>query len=143
MPYLSAPYRPKVLGRLEAARARKFALPNREMNGRHIDAAPWPEFIGKDGIVHFQNNGRPEYERMKNAVCKPDVVIFATGYDQVFSFLNGEYPTIHQADVRRVWKTGVNDVGFIGFVRPAFGRHPDPAPACFSIVPYPPVFLIV
>ena len=97
---------------LEAARARKFTLPGTEANGRHVDAAPWPELISEYGIAHFQNNRSLEYKRVKNVVCKSDLAIFATGSKQVFPFLDKGYPTIHQADVRRVWKNGINNVGF-------------------------------
>ena len=100
-----------------------ISLPQPDLKGRQIDLAPWPDHIDEDGIVHFQDNGRPEYQTMKHVVCKPDIVVCATGYTQIFPFLDESYPTVFDADIRRVWKTGVEDVGFMGFVRPSFGTQ--------------------
>jgi len=91
---------------------------------RTIDLAPWPEYIDSDGIVKFIENSRPEADRMKSKICKPDIVVFATGYSQNFPFLDDSYGTPLQADRRGVWKTGDESVGFIGFVRPAIGAIP-------------------
>jgi dimethylaniline monooxygenase (N-oxide forming) len=118
--YISDPYRPKP-GMIERLRARMISLPKVNTQNRQIDLAPWPDHIDADGRLHFQNNGRPEYYTMKDVVVKPDLLIYATGYTQVFPFFDESYPTIFDADVRRVWKSGVHDVGFIGFARPAFG----------------------
>lgn len=119
--YISAPYRPKVKSTIEKLRARMVSLPQPDTKGRQIDVAPWPDYIDVDGFVHFLDNGRPEYQVMKHVACKPDIVVYATGYTQVFSFLDETYPTIFDADIRRGWKASVEDVGFIGFVRPSFG----------------------
>jgi dimethylaniline monooxygenase (N-oxide forming) len=119
--YISAPYRPKVKSMIETMRANMVSLPEQDTKGRQIDVAPWPDHIDADGFVHFQDNGRPEYQVMKHVACKPDIVVYATGYTQVFPFLDESYPTIFDADIRRVWKAGVEDVGFIGFARPSFG----------------------
>ena len=119
--YISAPYRPKVKSTIEKLRAHMVSLPQSDTKGRQIDVAPWPDYIDADGFVHFQDNGRPEYQVMKHVACKPDIVVYATGYTQVFSFFDGDYPTIFDADICRVWKASVEDVGFIGFVRPSFG----------------------
>ena len=119
--YISAPYRPKVKSTIEKLRAHMVSLPQPNTKGRQIDVAPWPDYIDADGFVHFQDNGRPEYQTMKHVACKPDIVVYATGYTQVFSFFDESYPTIFDADIRRIWKASVEDVGFIGFVRPSFG----------------------
>ena len=119
--YISAPYRPKVKSTIEKLRAHMVSLPQPDIKGRQIDIAPWPDYIDADGFVHFQDNGRLEYQVMKHVACKPDIVVYATGYTQVFSFLDESYPTIFDADIRRVWKANAEDVGFIGFVRPSFG----------------------
>jgi dimethylaniline monooxygenase (N-oxide forming) len=119
--YISAPYRPKVPSTIEKLRASLISVPYPNLKGRKIDVAPWPDYIDEKGIVHFHDNGRLEYHVMKHVSCKPDIVVYATGYTQVFSFLDKDYPTIFDADIRRIWKTGVEDVGFIGFVRPSFG----------------------
>lgn len=92
-----------------------------DTDNRIIDLAPWPSHIAEDGVVHFIDNGRPEAERMRDVKRKVDVLIFATGYDQAFPFLDETYPRPEDADIRRVWKAGDESVGYIGFVRPSFG----------------------
>lgn len=120
--YISAPYRPKHKTRIERLRAYMVSLPKQDTKGRVIAVAPWPDYIDTDGAVHFQNNARVEYQVMQHTICKPDILIYATGYTQIFPFFDETYPTIFDADIRRVWKAGVEDIGFIGFTRPSFGR---------------------
>jgi dimethylaniline monooxygenase (N-oxide forming) len=120
MPYISAPYRSTE--RWNRIRSSKIQAPIPDTGGRVIDLAPWPDFIDEDGVVHFLENGRPEADTMRKKVCKPDVLIFATGYDQKFPFLDKSYPTPEQADIRQIWKQGDVSVGFIGFVRPGVGK---------------------
>lgn len=122
VPYISAPYRQRSM--LDRIRAAFINVPIKDTGSRTIDLAPWPEYIDSDGIVKFTDNGRPEAERMKGTICKPDIVVFATGYSQHFPFLDSTYPTPLEADRRGVWKTGDESVGFIGFVRPAIGAIP-------------------
>ncbi|RYO80389.1 hypothetical protein DL766_007150 [Monosporascus sp. MC13-8B] len=95
--------------------------PVRYTDGRHIDVAPWPDYIDEDGIVHFRDNGRPEHLAMKDQKIKPDVLIFCTGYKQTLPFLNGS-PS--DADVRGIWRRDDPTVGFIGFMRPNLGAIP-------------------
>lgn len=133
MPYINAPYRPKVQTRRETRRSQRLSLPPIDTKGRQIDLAPWPERIDEEGIVHFQDTGRPESEGMKHVVCKPDLVIFATGYKQIFPYLDETYPRPEQADIRRIWKSGDESVAFIGFVRPNFGNTPDPKLPLLSV----------
>jgi dimethylaniline monooxygenase (N-oxide forming) len=80
-----------------------------------------PEFINEKGVVTFKDNGGPEAERMRKRVIKPDVLILATGYKQVFPFLDSSYITSCEADIRNIWKSGDESIGFTGFVRPSFG----------------------
>ena len=71
---------------------------------------------------------------MKSEKIKPDIVVFCTGYKQVFPFLNKQdtqesnlvlpYPTPAGADVRGIWSRSDSSVGFIGFVRPSLGAIP-------------------
>ena len=119
MPYISAPYRSKsILHRVRSFIA-QVPLPN--TNNRVIDLAPWPSHIDSDGVIHFMESGRPEGQKMRDIKRKVDVLIFATGYDQTFPFLDETYPRPEDADIRRVWKTGDESVGYIGFIRPSFG----------------------
>lgn len=57
-----------------------------------IDLAPWPDHIDKDGILHFEDNGRLETHRMSRIKRKVDMLVMATGYTQKFPFLDTTYP---------------------------------------------------
>jgi len=61
---------------------------------------------------------------MEKVVCKPDMVILATGYAQDFPFLDSSYPRFGEANIRNIWKESDPSVAFIGFIRPSFGRSP-------------------
>lgn len=109
MPYISAPYRPRNLGLIQRIRASIIQCDLEPVPaGRRIEMAPWPSHIDREGRIHFRDNGRPEYHRMKDEVIVPDVLIFATGYTQTFPFLDLEsdrpYPHAEDADVREIWR---------------------------------------
>ncbi|POS84139.1 hypothetical protein EPUL_005555, partial [Erysiphe pulchra] len=121
MPYLSAQYRTSSI--INCLRSCIANVPiYTSTYGRHIDLAPWPRNIDENGVVEFMENGRPESQVMKKKVCKPDVLILATGYNQCFSFLDDDYPRASDANMRNIWKKGCETVSFIGFIRPSFGR---------------------
>ena len=122
MPYISKPYRKR--GFLERIRASLINIPITETGDKKIDLAPWPESVSSEGVVTFTENGRPEADTMRNIVCKPDFVVFATGYLPTFTFLEESYGTPFEADRRGIWRSGNESVGFIGFVRPAIGAIP-------------------
>ncbi|TVY55080.1 Dimethylaniline monooxygenase [N-oxide-forming] 2, partial [Lachnellula cervina] len=124
IPYISAPYRPAQPSLINKIRANIIDVPSVDTKSRTIDLAPWPQGIDSSGIIRFIKNGRPEAEHMKQVVCKPDVVILATGYTQDFLFLDASYPRLSDANVRQVWKESDPSVAFIGFVRPSFGAIP-------------------
>ncbi|KAH8665114.1 hypothetical protein BGZ60DRAFT_489609 [Tricladium varicosporioides] len=143
MPYISAPYRSRsLLHRIRSSIA-QVQLP--DTKGRVIDLAPWPSHIDANGIIHFTDNGRPEAHTMRNVRRKVDVLIFATGYDQTFPFLDKTYPRPEDADIRRIWKMRDETVGYIGFIRPSFGAIPPLAEfqaqlwvlALFQKLPHP------
>jgi len=120
MPYISAPYRSNsIVHRIRSSIA-QIELPDTKK--RVIDLAPWPSHIDEQSVIHFTDNGRPEAIRMRGVKRKVDIVVFATGYDQSFPFLDETYPRPEDADIRRIWKSGDESVGFIGFVRPSFGE---------------------
>ena len=121
MPYISEQYRTN--NAFNRLRSRIIQVPLVETHGRKIDLAPWPKAINAKGVVSFTDNGRPEAEVMKLRDCKPDIVILATGYTQEFSFLDNTYPTPQDATVRSIWSPHDTSVGFIGFVRPSFGKE--------------------
>lgn len=83
-PYISLPYRPSHPGWglwLYALRSALVQRPITDTHGKQVDLAPWPEMIDSDGVAHFKNNGRPEFDRMKDEKIKPGVVILCTGYE--------------------------------------------------------------
>ncbi|KAB5539326.1 hypothetical protein GE09DRAFT_315077 [Coniochaeta sp. 2T2.1] len=125
-PYVSAPYRPKTKSLLETFRSAIIAIPPVDTHGRQIDLAPWPTHVDSSGVIHFRDNGREEYARMKDSRIKPDILVFATGYKQVFPFLDASssYPTASDANVRSVWHRSDPTVSFIGFLRPSLGAIP-------------------
>lgn len=129
--HIAPPWRPRG-PKSRADRIREFFLHTPvEDSDRIIDLAPFPSHIDASGVAHFQDNGRPEYHRIKNQAIKPDVLIFSTGYLQSFPFFQSPanhglkpYPVASDADVRAIWKRDDPTVGFIGFVRPGFGAIP-------------------
>ncbi|KAF2188584.1 dimethylaniline monooxygenase [Zopfia rhizophila CBS 207.26] len=122
MPYISAPWRK--YNWIQKLRSRIMQLPLLDTGDRHIDLAPWPEKFDDNGVVHFMDSGRAEAQKMRKLIIKPDVVILATGYKQNFPFLAPDYPQPENANVRRIWQSGDETVGFIGFVRPSLGAIP-------------------
>lgn len=113
MPYISAPYRERSV--LDSIRSSIINIPLAQTHGRTIDLAPWPEYIDKNGVVAFTDSSSSEGKRMASIICKPDVVVFATGYNQDFPFLDSSYPLPIEADHRGIWKNGDDSIGFIGF----------------------------
>ncbi|KAK0704366.1 hypothetical protein B0H67DRAFT_591225 [Lasiosphaeris hirsuta] len=124
-PYVSAPYRGILdKGVLERIRAALINVPFPDTKGCQIDLAPWPSQISADGTLYFRNTGRPEYHRLKDAIIKPDIAVFCTGYTQSLPFLASSYPLPGEANVRGVWHRSDPTVGFIGFLRPSLGAIP-------------------
>jgi dimethylaniline monooxygenase (N-oxide forming) len=122
MPYISAKYRSTALW--NRMRAAFMNMPILDTGGRYIDLAPWPESVDDDGVMHFKDTGRPESERMKEIVVKPDVVILASGYTRRFDFLDQTYPAPATGDVRRIYNRDEVSIAYIGFVRPSLGAIP-------------------
>ena len=89
-----------------------------------VDLAPFPASINPDGSVVFVRNGRKEDIRMRNRKVQPDVVVFATGYTQNFSFLPKDYPVPATVQCRDVFEPNDPSLAFIGFVRPGVGAIP-------------------
>lgn len=81
------------------------------------------------GRVHFDSSRDPyaESRRMKSGKheVRPDLVVYATGYKQEWSWLeDGKYPKgPEQVDVRDVTSSNDTSVAFIGFVRPGVGAY--------------------
>lgn len=95
----------------------------KDTGGKKIDVLTWPREVDEDGCMHFDNsNCAPSNCLVTRQNVKPDVVVFATGYQREFPFLSSEYPDVAQCDVRGIYKSGDVDCGFIGFVRPSIGK---------------------
>ncbi|EQL03283.1 dimethylaniline monooxygenase [Ophiocordyceps sinensis CO18] len=132
--YISLPYRPKYpewRHWLYALRSAIVQKPVPDTQGKQVDLAPWPESIDGSGIAHFRDTGRPESDRMKKEIVKPDMVILCTGYKQSFPFFQTRregghraYPVPSEADVRGIWRCNDATIGFIGFLRPSLGAIP-------------------
>ena len=87
---MSAAWRPRGDTKSLLAQLRDLVVvtPVRDTGGRSIDVAPWPDRIDEHGVVHFRDNGRPEYAAMlQGEKVRPDVLVFCTGYQQTFPFL--------------------------------------------------------
>ncbi|KAK0671296.1 hypothetical protein QBC41DRAFT_363349 [Cercophora samala] len=125
-PYISYPYRLNSKKSLvERVRSGIIQSPIPSTNGRQIDLAPWPESVSPDGKIHFQDNGRPGYQRVKDKHIKPDIVVCCTGYKQRFPFLDRHhYRTAEESNVWNIWHDRDPTVGFIGFLRPSLGAIP-------------------
>ncbi|KAI9147384.1 Monooxygenase ptmN [Paramyrothecium foliicola] len=133
-PYISKPYRPTVPGhRLwwYALRSVFVQTPIPDVGSRQVDLAPWPQEITKRGVVQFVDNGRLEYDRMKDEVIRPDILVYATGYQHKFPFLEAadgkgtETRSVTElTNVRGIWNRAEPTLGFIGFVRPSLGAIP-------------------
>ncbi|KAH7307991.1 dimethylaniline monooxygenase [Stachybotrys elegans] len=133
-PYISKPYRPATPGPQlwrYALRSALIQTPIPDVGSRQVDLAPWPAEINKHGIVRFIDNGRPEYQRLKDEVVRPDMIVYCTGYQQKFTFLESldgqgfeTRPITEITDVRSIWNRAEPTMGFIGFVRPSLGAIP-------------------
>jgi dimethylaniline monooxygenase (N-oxide forming) len=93
-----------------------------DAGGKKIDVMTWPESIDSDGIIQFKKEATDDTTIPKEQL-KPDVLVFATGYTREFPFLDNDYPNVSQTNVRGIYKEGDVTLGYIGFVRPAIGKH--------------------
>ena len=124
MPYISEQYRSQSI--FNKCRSWLLNIELKPTGGKKIDLAPWPTHVDEDGVVHFEKNRRPESIMMaKEKGIKPDIVVFATGYQQSFSFLpaNAKYPTLNEATTRGIYRNIEDGIAYIGFIRPAFGKN--------------------
>jgi dimethylaniline monooxygenase (N-oxide forming) len=127
IPYFSEQYRSTALW--NRIRAWIVNMKLEPTGGRKIELAPWPSRVDEHGQMHFEQNGRPEARRMAaRGGIKVDIVVFATGYDQSFPFLDAidRYPTLDDACVRGIYRDITDRFAYIGFVRPSFGPSKCP-----------------
>jgi len=126
MPYINRPYRKRaaILDYLS-----RYHEPEEDMPPQTdfaVELSPFPERFTKEGRAVFLQTQRKESTRMAGMDVRPDMIVFATGYTQEFSFFKegSGYPTPKDADVRDIFKRGDETVGFIGFLRPGVGAIP-------------------
>ncbi|KAG7088525.1 hypothetical protein E1B28_012508 [Marasmius oreades] len=124
MPYINRPYRSRPAFLDYLARYIDPPEDSPPQTNFVIDLAPFPSRFLPDGRAVFPASKRKDYERMKDRDVRPEVLIYATGYQQDFSFLAKDYPTADQANIRNVVKEGDESVAFIGFLRPGVGAIP-------------------
>lgn len=138
LPYISEQYRST--SRVNRWRSSFINVELRPTCGKKIDLAPWPRYFDEEGIVHFEENERPESEVMRREKgIRPDVVVFATGYKQSFPFLpRGDvYPSPDDCVTRGIFRHVEDGIAYIGFIRPAFGKPPIlSSPTPFSTTGY-------
>jgi len=124
MPYINRKYKPS---NRWMERVATYIDPDDPLHGtRAVDLAPPLATVLPSGQVLFQASNRKEAQDMKDRVVVPEVVIFATGYTQDFSWLDsgGGYPNPADADIRGVCRSGDESVAFVGFQRPGIGAIP-------------------
>ncbi|KAI0480692.1 hypothetical protein GGR56DRAFT_627165 [Xylariaceae sp. FL0804] len=131
-PYMNVYWKPKrPQGLLEKIRYFLVRMRTADTKGRGLDVAPFPERVDAEGIVHFRDTGRREYEYIKTQRIKPDVVVFCTGYQHAFPFLSSHVSASSDVDddtvrpdVREIWHHAAPSLAYIGFVRPNLGAIP-------------------
>jgi len=118
MPYINAPYKQRYWW------DRFFKLIEPDTMGKVIHIRPWPTHVSADGVVHFLDNHTPEAKLASTTVCKPNLVVYATGYTQDFGFLDPLLPRPEHLNVRDVIAASEPRLAFIGHVRPNVGAIP-------------------
>lgn len=136
LPYINRPYKPAYRFLANVLGTEYIDPPEDAGSDRVIDLALWPSSIDADGRVHFSSSAdlpqgggiyRKEEERMNKRVVKPDMIVFATGYKQEWSWLDAEYPqgpSHFKTNVRELCDAEDPTVAFLGFVRPGVGAIP-------------------
>ncbi|RGP55753.1 dimethylaniline monooxygenase 2, partial [Fusarium sporotrichioides] len=71
----------------------------KDTEGKKIDVISWPEKIDRDGLMNFGKT-LPSDSVIPTEQRKPDVLVFATGFTREFPFLDKEYPSVSQTNVR-------------------------------------------
>ncbi|KAI9170905.1 Monooxygenase ptmN [Paramyrothecium foliicola] len=121
LPYMSDGHRADTW--LNRMRSKFVNVVIKDTKGRRIDVVKWPQGIDNEGVMSFEaDDSDTNATKMKSV--KPDVVVFATGFQSEFSYLDGDYPQLAHANVRGIYKDKDVSVGFIGYVRPSIGAIP-------------------
>ena len=127
MPYLNRPYRHRKWYLEYLSRYIDPPEDSPPQTNFTVELAPFPTHFLKHGQAVFTPCNRKDYFRVSQMDIRPDTVIFATGYTQCFNYLDKEsnYPSLRDADLRDIARTGDEDMAFIGYVRPGVGRLTD------------------
>ncbi|EPQ58594.1 FAD/NAD P-binding domain-containing protein [Gloeophyllum trabeum ATCC 11539] len=119
LPYINRPYR----------LIRTRICPRRRISRSNWLPSPRTSQRGGRAIcpLDLDKRSRPKRKdavRIQGKVVKPNLVVYATGYEQKFGFLGEGYKTPGEADVRNICWSGDTSVAFIGFFRPGVGAIP-------------------
>ncbi|KAK0228044.1 hypothetical protein IW262DRAFT_1445810 [Armillaria fumosa] len=127
MPYLNRPYRDRNAFLDRIARYIDPPEDSPPQTDFIVDLAPFPSHFLPNGQAIFPLlPKRKDSLRMMGRDIRPEVVIYATGYKQEFTFFDKDsgYATPDEANIRNIAREGDESVGFIGFVRPGVGAIP-------------------
>jgi dimethylaniline monooxygenase (N-oxide forming) len=116
IPYMSEGHRSKSWWNKK--RTQFLNVPIKETYGRKIDVLSFPKVIGQDGFITVHD----DHGNIKR--IKPDIIVMATGYRTEFPFLDAEYPTLAETNIRCIYNERDVTLGYIGFVRPNLGAIP-------------------
>lgn len=124
MPYLNRPYKPKH-SVLDIIGNKYIDTPEDANSDRWVDTCTFPMRFDSTGRAIFTPApNRKDWKRLKDKNVRPSCVVFCTGYEQVFSWLDPYYPTAGQANIRNIINIDHPDIAYIGFVRPGVGAIP-------------------
>lgn len=124
MPYLNRPHK-KIHPFLKLIGNEYIDPPEDAKSDRYVDTCTFPESIDETGRVIFHPRpDRKDWQRLKNKVVRPTMIVYCTGYKQDFTWMDRALPRANEANVRNIIKAGRPDIGFIGFVRPGVGAIP-------------------
>lgn len=101
MPYINREWKPRFrLGQLFAS---YIDPPADAQSKASISMATFPTHADEDGRVHFTpSKERKDYQKIKDRVIKPDLVVYCTGYKQDFEWLGEGYAGAAKADCREI-----------------------------------------
>lgn len=125
MPYLNRPWKGEGNWFLNAIGNKYIDLPEDAQSERWVDTCTFPQRIDETGRVVFEaRKDRKDWRRMQSKEVRPDCVVYCTGYQQTFSYLNPTLPTSNDTKIRNIVSPTTPEIAYIGFVRPGVGAIP-------------------
>jgi dimethylaniline monooxygenase (N-oxide forming) len=133
MPYINRPYRTRSSWRDFISSYIEVPEDSPPYTDFVVDLAPFPTHVLPSGRVVFPVSQRKDSIRMADRDFRPDTVIYATGYQQTFGFLDKQYAIPGEMEMRNITSKDDHTVAFIGFVRPSLGAYVSVFPAMMLI----------